>query len=518
MSSISASLSLVLDQNAGDNTPIVLSELLTIGRAPENDLVLSESTVSRRHARIVRRDGHFFLEDLGSAHGTYISGEKIASREIRAGDLIMVGPAMIRVIGGDGAEAAASPAEDVLHIHRTISPTRTTSHAVRLSGRATNPETAVRRFEALLEIGLALQGERDIGRLIHKTVSLLLSTLEADRCGIFLRGENGASVLLARDGSACSDALPVSRSLLARAMEKGEALVVADAARERRIASASLSAGTLRSAMVAPLWGRERILGAMVLEHHGATNAFLPEDLRLLVVYANLAGTAMENARLVEEVRRETTERMTLARFLSPAVADEVRRRGINDGLRGERCEITVLFTDLRNFTSLSETLPPDVLLEALNRGFKIMIDAILEEDGTIDKFTGDGILAFFGAPLHQEDHAARAVRAALRIREECRELKTSTGEELPLGIGLASGAATVGPIGSERRKEYTAMGDVVNVAARLVGCAAGGQILSTQDVIDAVGAGFRFRSLGTKALKGKNDEIAIAEILGVAP
>ena len=170
--------------------------------------------------------------------------------------------------------------------------------------------------------------------------------------------------------------MPFSRTLLGRAMERGEALVTADAGRDRRLAGASLSAGTFRSAMVAPLWGRERVLGAVVVENRGRAGAFDNEDLRLLVALSNLAGTAIENSLLIEEVRKETVERMTLSRFLSPAVAEEVRRLGMTDGLRGERRVITILFTDIRQFTS-SPNPSSRRTPEALNRAFAAMISSV---------------------------------------------------------------------------------------------------------------------------------------------
>lgn len=508
------SLHLLLDSGPESGREISIGQICSIGRAPENDLVLSDPLVSRRHARILRRGDGLVIEDLASAHGTLVMGERVKSRELRPGDRIEIGASVLR-IGDANAESSEPDATDVLFAYDTSSSKNSSS--IPISRGVSDPQAAIGRLDALLQVGIALQSERQIGRLLDRIGRSVLQTLDCERCGIFLRDEAGAAVVLTREGSdianTAPDQLPFSRTLMSRAMDRGEALVTADAGRDRRFAGASLAAGTLRSAMVAPLWGRERILGSIVVENRGRAGAFGQDDLRLLVTLANLGGTAVENSRLIEEVSRETIERMTLMRFLSPAVADQVRRRGMSDGLRGERRMITVLFTDIRQFTSLSETLPPEELLEALNRAFGIMISAVIAEDGTVDKLTGDGLLAFFGAPLDQPDHAMRAVRCARAIREGCRGIATASGRPLPVGIGLSTGEATVGTIGTEERTEYTAIGDVVNVAARLVGRAEGGQILATAVVAGVCSPG-EVRPLGKLELKGKAEGVEVVEVL----
>ncbi len=493
---------------SGREVPI--GEVVSIGRQADNDLALADPAVSRKHARIIRRSVGLMIEDLGSAHGTSVNGERIKSRELKPGDIIGIGPVSLRVMSDE--EDARTDSTDVVMVQSTQAHSQVSMPPSRKSPHK-DPSAQATRLEALLQLGLTLQGEREIGKLLQKIARIILDTLDADRCAIFLRGNTKPELVFSRAGIETADSLPFSRTLLSRAMESGEALVTADAGRDQRLAGASLAAGTIRSAMVAPLWGRERVVGAAVVENRGRAGAFDAADLRLLIVLANLAGTAVENTRLIEEVRRETEERASLSRFFSPTVSDEVRRGGLAQGLRGERRLLTVLFTDIRGFTALAETLPPDELLECLNRAFAANIQAIFRENGTIDKFTGDGVLAFFGAPIAQEDHAARAIKAARDILQSCRGLQTRSGRPIRFGIGIATGEATVGTIGSAMRMEYTVIGDVVNVAARLVGIAGPEEILVTAETARAAGVLESAERVGEKSVKGRAGEVQIYRI-----
>ena len=252
---------------------VAVSESLTIGRADGNDLVIEAAAVSRRHARILKRGATYVIEDLKSAHGTTVNGERVTTRELRSGDLVGLGPVALRFETGDGT-APPRDSADVLIARRTDAPSRASIPARGRTGASTtHPDAAVRRLEGIINVALALQGEREVGRLFERTCRLLLDALAVDRCAIFVRGESGPALVLSKTGAEAAGDLPFSRTLLGRAMD-GEALVTADAGRDARFAGASLAAGTVRSAMVAPLWGRERVLGAVVVENRGTIGAF----------------------------------------------------------------------------------------------------------------------------------------------------------------------------------------------------------------------------------------------------
>jgi len=176
---------------------------------------------------------------------------------------------------------------------------------------------------------------------------------------------------------------------------------------------------------------------------------------------------------LVESVASEQVRRERLGRYFSPAVAEAVAGQGLLE-TGGSQREVTVLFSDIRGFTSMSEAMPPGDVVQFLNDYLAAMVDLIFEHGGTLDKVLGDGILAYFGAPVAHEDHARRALSCALKMQDEVERIsRERTAAGLPavrIGIGLHTGPAIVGAIGSPRRKEFTVIGDTVNLASRIEG------------------------------------------------
>lgn len=206
--------------------------------------------------------------------------------------------------------------------------------------------------------------------------------------------------------------------------------------------------------------------------------------------YRSIHGHVLSNQRghhqgvvvLVDDLSETELLRETLSRYLSPQVMTQVLSDTGLRSLRSARREVTVLFADIRDFTAFAEQHQPEEVVDVLNEYFDLMVHVLFEHQGTLDKFLGDGLLALFGTPLEQEDHPQRAVQAALDIQRAATALNTVRRHRgqptLHLGIGLNSGEAVVGNIGSEKRMEYTVVGDMVNVAQRLQAQAGGGEIL----------------------------------------
>ena len=180
-----------------------------------------------------------------------------------------------------------------------------------------------------------------------------------------------------------------------------------------------------------------------------------------------------------------------LKRYLSPRVADLLVSERAEVGARIRRRDLSVLFTDVRGFTSISEEIEPEDLVELLNAFLTEMTQAVFDEGGTLDKYLGDGLMAFFGDPIPYDDHADRAVRAALSMHERLARVQQrwfALGQRpLSIGVGIASGFVTVGAIGSPERLEYTVIGNNVNLAARLVSAAGPGEILCNARTAAAV-------------------------------
>ncbi|MGE5584143.1 MAG: CHASE2 domain-containing protein [Bacillota bacterium] len=215
--------------------------------------------------------------------------------------------------------------------------------------------------------------------------------------------------------------------------------------------------------------------------------------------------------------------RATLGRYLSPAVVDDILKARGAVTLGGRRLDVTVMFADIRSFTSFAEKEDPERVVDVLNAHLSIMVEAIFREGGMLDKFTGDGVMAVFGAPVPQEDHAIRAARAAIAIREACSSPRAETerGDTAPggdvrlsVGVGMASGEAVVGNIGTLARMDYTAIGDAVNLAARLEGMARPGQVLVCEWTYHAIRGSVAARRVGSIEIRGRAAPVDVYELL----
>jgi adenylate cyclase len=209
-----------------------------------------------------------------------------------------------------------------------------------------------------------------------------------------------------------------------------------------------------------------------------------------------------------------------LKRFFSPALAEAIVGGGADDPLKSHRREITVVFLDLRGFTAFTETADPEEVMGVLREYHAAMGRLILEHEGTLERFTGDGIMVFFNDPVPVPDAAPRAVRMALRMQSEVSRLAEGwqrRGYSLRMGVGIAMGFATIGAIGFEGRIDYGAIGTVTNLAARLCGEATGGEVLVSQRVVAALGDGFATQPAGELNLKGFQRAVPVLRIVDAA-
>jgi adenylate cyclase len=222
---------------------------------------------------------------------------------------------------------------------------------------------------------------------------------------------------------------------------------------------------------------------------------------------------------MAASLREKDAIKRAFTRYVAREVVTEILKDPDNIVLTGERRAVTVLFCDIRGFTSISERLPPEEVVAMLNAFYTLMIDTTFKHDGTLDKFLGDGVMAVFGAPIYRPDHSLRAIRTALAMQAGMRELSARRVAEgkarLTVGIGINAGDAVAGTVGTEARMEYTVVGDSVNLAARLESNAKPGQILISGATHARLDDSVETRPLGRMKVKGKEEEIEIYEVVG---
>lgn len=229
----------------------------------------------------------------------------------------------------------------------------------------------------------------------------------------------------------------------------------------------------------------------------------------------------LTEGKLLEEARRKADEekqriRDLFGKYVAPAVAERLLTDPSRVALGGEEQTVTVLFGDIRGYTSISETLTPQDVVAMLNRYLAVGTEAIFEYEGTLDKYIGDAVMAFFNAPLPQREHALSAVQAALAMQHEVKALSAESGMPVTYGIGVNTGPAIVGNIGTERLMNYTVIGDAVNVASRIQGRAGGGEVLITDATYQLVRGQVEVDPLEPMQVKGKTEPLQVYRVLGL--
>lgn len=271
------------------------------------------------------------------------------------------------------------------------------------------------------------------------------------------------------------------------------------------------------SIIIIPLRAQQKNIGVLLMSKHNKT-PFAAKDLKLANVFAHHSAQEIENNRLLEKIKKETILRTNLSRFLSPNIVELLADGQYDVSLGGDKRTVTILFSDIVNFTSLSERLDSEVIVEMLNEYFTSMTEIIFKFYGTLDKFIGDSIMAFFGAPRHIENHAILAVKAGLLMQETNAAIQYNRRKkgnpDFQVRIGINTGVVTVGNIGSPNRLDYTAVGDIVNITSRIESATPPGGVLIGEATYELVKDSFKVEDLNPIKVKGKTNPLKVYKVL----
>jgi adenylate cyclase len=515
-----------------------LKSELSIGRTEGNDLILNHPSVSRKHARFEPRGSKWWIVDLKSTNGIKVNGNAVSEAQVGAGDKIHIGSVQLEVKALPSVDFSAqsmfdNPSGTVIRRISDFNSEFGLDMAVPRvpSEPGVKPVPEVTRekiFQVLVQVAKAMLESEDLNSLLETVMDMIFRYLPVERGLIILFDEEGNPVPKLTKFLDDTDAhdIPISRTILKMVAEQQIALMTSNALEDARLLGGkSIAIHGIRSAMCVPLWNRNRVIGAVQVDSRIHVGRFTEEDLDLLTALANFAAVAIERAQLNEKIEQEQKIRSKMERYHSPAVIDEIVKGVVNinpEESEIKAAEVSILFADISGFTTVSETKDPEEVAEFLSHFFSCAVESIFAYGGTLDKFIGDAVMAFFGAPIPQEDHADRAVLAGLMLHRLVNDWNAEREKQgLPpvkIRVGINSGPAVVGNVGTEKRVDYTVLGSSVNIASRLEsGVAKPGQLVISKNTLDRVIGSFQTESLGEFALKGLQQKMPVYAVLGAS-
>lgn len=521
----------------------------SIGRAKENDIVLNDRRVSRKHARVNADSGQFTIVDgyfengslVRSVNHVFVNGTPMLEKHLEPGDAIIIGESRLefavtappvatgplpevlkRSVSSDeyDAETVAVVTEGVNYDDKPLGHTQVQISANEIIGRQTHLsiESAVatpeeikdlrrkaKMLELLYEMSKSIGTVFDLKEIFEKATDLIFRGTPADRVVALIADETVDGKILdyslfpiavrTRDEHTdkLTEKLTISRTITQKVMREKVAVLSQDAKTDDQfLGSDSIVSQGVRSTICAPLITESNVHGVLYADRLDPFATFSADHLEMISAVAAQTAVTVETVKAHKRLAREEVARANYSRFMPEYVVKQLLENPNSFRLGGVNQMVTVLFADIRGFTALSEKEKPEKVVNLLNRYFSVMTDIIFEHGGTLDKYIGDGLMAIFGAPTASEEDALNAVKAAVTMQKRLAQLNAELYAEgyanVAIGIGLHTGEATIGYIGSNKRSEYTAIGDTVNLASRLESNAAGGQILMSEATATASG------------------------------
>jgi len=492
---------------------------LIVGRAPTCDLPVFDPTISRRHAELTTDGRSVMVRDLGSSNGTFVNGIRTSNALLAVDDTVAFGKVSFTLT----SYATPTPSSSLPGVARPVAGATIIRQIPmpdpRASAAAPVKDKSQEKLATLLEVSKGLTRAVDVDTILAKIVSYAYQTLDVDRVAILLLDDQGDLVpKIARDRRGADAPRTVPQSIARQAMLEKSALLTDNAGEDERFGGDSIVMQQVRSAICAPLIGSEdRVLGVLYVDNPSMAHQFSDDDLEFLVAFAGIAAVAIENSQFAERIRREALVRSNFERYFAPQLAERIADSAEATKLGGDKRPVAVLFSDIRGFTPLSESMKPDEIATLLTEYFSEMVECVFRHGGMLDKFIGDAVMAQWGAPLGNPDDADRALQAAIDMMTALEGLNArwlAQGRPtLEIGIGLNYGEAFAGNIGSERRLEFTVIGDTVNTASRLCSAAGAGEILLADGMKRALSEPPPLEKRPPMELKGKSQTLPVYRV-----
>ena len=468
------------------------SDAVVLGRPRPGvhvDIDLSpDLRVSRPHARISVEDSHFWIEDLGSANGTEVDGQPIKGKgklRLEPGQIIRISDTTLEVeSSAPGSDPASAWAANDTTLVDTHDARLDIAEMIDAAAPVFEPEQPIDPSRAqalalLYELPLQFGEQTELDALFQTIIERLVAIIPAaNRGALLLEDQTTGELLLKAHVPAGQPS--VSMTLASRTMTRRQGFIW----REGLEPSQSQFLNRIKAGMYVPLIWKARVLGAACVDNSDGGTVFTADDLRLMLAVAHYAAMAAMQSQMQAELRRNAALLSRLLTNFSPKMRDMLLSRAVHGRLRlgGERSEVVILVSDVRGFTKLTSGMDTDDVMDLLNDYFSALADAIFKYDGTVDKITGDAILAVFGSPEPDPLRHEKAVRAALTMQSvmtEVSDRRKRRGQmTCTIGIGVHCGEVLHGFIGSNERMELTVIGEAANWTARYCDGAGGGEIL----------------------------------------
>lgn len=515
---------LIVQLGGGRFKEYELGRYNSLGRHPDQHVQVMDPLVSKEHLVVEQLAGEWFLRDLDSRNGTWVNGDRVRGRiKIRNNDRVKIGTTHIAFVDRESKKPRDHTVTigDGLESNIYGSLYRESEEEFLPVDLIPDRETLRRDYEKLrlasrLHREIAFDVRQDV--LLPRILDHLFGLFKADRGVILLATEKGAPLspraVKVRGKGQGSEAITLSQTILNKVLAERAAVLTRDAQMDDRFHKAqSVIIQGIRSTMCVPLLARDSsVMGVIHLDSLVVANAFTEKDLGMLQAVAQQAAIAIENSRLVERIEQAAVTRQKFEKMLSPNLVEKVVSGELKIEKGGELREATVMFTDIRHFTSGTERMEPGDVVQMLNEYFELLVDLIFDFDGTLDKFLGDGLMAIWGAPVEDPDASQKAYACAVEMQRTLQRFNTLRRLDgrppIHTGIGIASGEVVNGYMGSSKTMSYTVIGPTVNLASRLCAAASPGEILVSDSDYDPEKAEVKANRREPLKLKGFSNPV----------